>query len=186
MGKPSTPAAGACRPRVSTPDEDCSEVAATRGLRAVAERSAGPACAGKPFVRISRSCHSWVDPCVHGEASAKAAPRASRCPSGAPLAFTLTRATPAHASQQAPLDTQGQYQSMIRGTDLAMLELAQKIQASVVVGDTVGAEVEVTGLSPTSRHDRVIVDSTITVFSQSGEKVMTYTAKRMRAGRSSA
>ena len=75
---------------------------------------------------------------------------------------------------------------MIRGTDLAMLELAQKIQASVVVGDTVGAEVEVTGLSPTSRHDRVIVDSTITVFSQSGEKVMTYTAKRMRAGRSSA
>ena len=74
-------------------------------------------------------------------------------------------------------------QSMIQGTGLAMLELVQHIHAPVVVGDTIGAEVEVTGLRPTSKNNRAIVDSRIEVFNQRGDKVMTYTAKRMLAGR---
>ena len=74
-------------------------------------------------------------------------------------------------------------QSMIQGTGLAMLELVQHIHAPVVVGDTIGAQVEVTGIRPTSKNNRAIVDSTIEVFNQRGTKVMTYTAKRMLAGR---
>jgi 3-hydroxybutyryl-CoA dehydratase len=74
-------------------------------------------------------------------------------------------------------------QSMIQGTGLAMLELVQHIHAPVVVGDTIGAEVEVTGIRPTSKNNRAIVDSRIEVFNQRGTKVMTYTAKRMLAGR---
>ncbi len=74
-------------------------------------------------------------------------------------------------------------QSMIQGTGLAMLELVQHIHAPVVVGDTISAQVEVTGIRPTSKHNRAIVDSTIEVFNQHGTKVMTYTAKRMLAGR---
>lgn len=74
-------------------------------------------------------------------------------------------------------------QSMIQGTGLAMLELVQHIHAPVLVGDTIGAEVEVTGIRPTSKNNRAIVDSRIEVFNQRGTKVMTYTAKRMLAGR---
>ena len=74
-------------------------------------------------------------------------------------------------------------QSMIQGTGLAMLELVQHIHAPVLVGDTIAAEVEVTGIRPTSKNNRAIVDSRIEVFNQRGTKVMTYTAKRMLAGR---
>jgi 3-hydroxybutyryl-CoA dehydratase len=75
-------------------------------------------------------------------------------------------------------------QSMIQGTGLAMLELEQKIHAPVMVGDTIGATVQVTGVKPTSRSGRAVVDSVIEVFNQHGTKVMTYTAKRLLAGRS--
>ena len=74
-------------------------------------------------------------------------------------------------------------QTMIQGTGLAMLELCQKILAPVNVGDTVGAEIEVTGIVPTSRSGRAVVTSTIDVFNQNGVKVMTYSAKRLLAGR---
>ena len=74
-------------------------------------------------------------------------------------------------------------QSMIQGTGLAMLELVQKILAPVRVGDRIGAVVEVTGIRPTSRHGRAIVDSHIDVYNQRGEHVMHYEAKRMLAGR---
>lgn len=74
-------------------------------------------------------------------------------------------------------------QSMIQGTGLAMLELEQKILAPVQVGDTVGATVEVTGIRPTSRSGRAVVDSQIEVFNQHGTKVMTYRARRLLAGR---
>lgn len=73
-------------------------------------------------------------------------------------------------------------QTMIQGTGLAMLELTQKIHAPVRVGDTIQAVIEVTGVRPTSTGGRAIVDSTIQVFNQLEEKVMTYTAKRMLAG----
>ena len=74
-------------------------------------------------------------------------------------------------------------QTMIQGTGLAMLELTQKILAPVVVGDTVWATVTVTGIRPTSRSGRAVVDSAIEVFNQRNEKVMTYTARRLLAGR---
>lgn len=74
-------------------------------------------------------------------------------------------------------------QSMIQGTGLAMLELHQKILAPVVVGDTVGAEIEITAVVPTSRSGRAVVTSEINVFNQHGTLVMTYTATRLLAGR---
>ena len=47
----------------------------------------------------------------------------------------------------------------------------------------IGAVVEVTGIRPTSRHGRAIVDSHMEVYNQRGEHVMHYEAKRMLAGR---
>ncbi len=74
-------------------------------------------------------------------------------------------------------------QSMIQGTGLAMLELTQKILAPVLVGDSISAEVEVTGVRPTSSHGRAVVVSDIRVFNQRSELVMTYQATRLLAGR---
>lgn len=75
-------------------------------------------------------------------------------------------------------------QTMIQGTGLAMLELAQTIHAPVHVGDTIWATVEVTDIRPTSKSGRAVVGSQIDVFNQDGRKVMTYLAKRLLAGRS--
>jgi 3-hydroxybutyryl-CoA dehydratase len=74
-------------------------------------------------------------------------------------------------------------QTMIQGTGLAMLELTQKVLAPVRVGDTIHAVVTVAGVRPTSKGNRAIVDSNVEVFNQRGEMTMTYTAKRMLAGR---
>ncbi|MCU4121134.1 MaoC family dehydratase [Variovorax sp. N23] len=74
-------------------------------------------------------------------------------------------------------------QTMIQGTGLAMLELVQKIHAPVRVGDSIDAVVEVTGIRPTSRGGRAIVDSRITVFNQEDRCVMHYDARRLLAGR---
>jgi acyl dehydratase len=51
------------------------------------------------------------------------------------------------------------------------------------VGDTVHGIVTVVGVKPTSKGNRAIVDSSIDVFNQHGELVLTYTAKRLLAGR---
>lgn len=74
-------------------------------------------------------------------------------------------------------------QTMIQGTGLAMLELQQKIFAPVLVGDTVQAVVEVTEIRPTSRSGRAVVTSRIDVWKQQNTLVMSYTAKRLLAGR---
>ncbi|MHB1124525.1 MAG: MaoC family dehydratase [Ramlibacter sp.] len=74
-------------------------------------------------------------------------------------------------------------QTMIQGTGLAMLEMTQKIHKPVRVGDSIHAVVTVTGIRPTSSGNRAIVDSAIEVFNQRGEHVMTYTARRLLAGR---
>jgi 3-hydroxybutyryl-CoA dehydratase len=75
------------------------------------------------------------------------------------------------------------FQTMIQGTGLAMLEMTQKVHAPVRVADTIYGVVVVDGIRPTSKGGRAIVDSTISVFNQNDEKVMTYTARRMLAGR---
>jgi acyl dehydratase len=72
---------------------------------------------------------------------------------------------------------------MIQGTGLAMLELHQKIEGPVLVGDTIGAVVEVTGIRPTRRGGRAVVSSRIDVYNQRDERVMTYEATRLLAGR---
>jgi 3-hydroxybutyryl-CoA dehydratase len=74
-------------------------------------------------------------------------------------------------------------QTMIQGTGLAMLECAQKVLAPVRVDDTIHAVVEVAGVKPTSKGNRAIVDSSIEVFNQHGQPVLSYTARRMLAGR---
>lgn len=74
-------------------------------------------------------------------------------------------------------------QTMIQGTGMAMLELTQKVLAPVRVGDTIHAIVEVTGVRPTSKGNRAVIDSSITVFNQHDAPVMNYTARRMLAGR---
>lgn len=74
-------------------------------------------------------------------------------------------------------------QTMIQGTGLAMLELTQKIHAPVRVNDTIHAVVTVTGIRPTSKGNRAIVDSNVDVYNQRQELVMTYTARRLLAGR---
>lgn len=74
-------------------------------------------------------------------------------------------------------------QTMIQGTGLAMLELQQKILAPVMVGDSIEAMVEVTGIRPTSKSGRAVVTSRIDVFNQKGVQVMTYSATRLLAGR---
>jgi acyl dehydratase len=75
------------------------------------------------------------------------------------------------------------FQSMIQGTGLALLETTSKALAPVQVGDTIHAIVEVAGVKPTSKGNRAIVDSSITVFNQRDEPVLVYTAKRLLAGR---
>ena len=75
------------------------------------------------------------------------------------------------------------FQTMIQGTGLALLESTTKALAPVRVGDTVHAIVEVEGVKPTTKGNRAIVDSTITVLNQNDETVLIYTARRMLAGR---
>ena len=74
-------------------------------------------------------------------------------------------------------------QGMVQGTGLALLEVHKKVLAPVVAGDTVWAEIEITGIRPTSKHNRAVVVSLIEVRNQHDKPVMTYTATRMLAGR---
>lgn len=74
-------------------------------------------------------------------------------------------------------------QGMVQGTGLALLEVHKKILAPVVAGDTVWAEVEVTGVRPTSKNNRAIVSSAIEIRNQHGTPVIQYTAVRMLAGK---
>ena len=72
--------------------------------------------------------------------------------------------------------------TMLHGTGLALLEAAQRPLAPVRVGDTIRAEVAVTGVRPASRGNRAVVASEARVLNQRGECVMTCTATRLVAG----
>ena len=72
--------------------------------------------------------------------------------------------------------------TMLHGTGLALLEAAQRALLPVRVGDTIGAEVAVTGIRPASRGGRAVVSSDVRVLNQRGECVMTYAATRLVAG----
>ncbi|MEZ5657448.1 MAG: MaoC family dehydratase N-terminal domain-containing protein [Burkholderiaceae bacterium] len=74
-------------------------------------------------------------------------------------------------------------QTMIQGTGLALLEVHKKVLAPVHAGDTIHAIVTIDQLRPTSKGNRAIVTATHDVFNQHDEKVMSYLATRMLAGR---
>ncbi len=73
--------------------------------------------------------------------------------------------------------------TMLHGTGLALLEVTQRALAPVRVGDTIGADVVVTEIRPTSRAGRAVVTSDVRVMNQHGDCVMEYTVKRLVAGR---
>lgn len=74
-------------------------------------------------------------------------------------------------------------QTLIRGTGIAMLSCTLEALKPVHIGDTLHAEVEITGVRPTSKAGRAIVDAAVTVLNQRAEAVLTYTSRRMIAGR---
>jgi acyl dehydratase len=74
-------------------------------------------------------------------------------------------------------------QTMIQNTGLAMLEMSQQVHGPVQVNDTIYATVEVTNVRPTSKNGRAVVTSNIEVLNQRDEKILTYTATRLLAGR---
>ena len=74
------------------------------------------------------------------------------------------------------------FQNMIQGVGLALLSVSLNTHAPVRVGDTIWAIVEATEIRPTSKGNRAIVASQVTVFNQRSEMVLTYDVKRMLAG----
>lgn len=74
-------------------------------------------------------------------------------------------------------------QSTMQTTGLALLEVEKKVLKPVFAGDTVGAEVEVVALRPTSKGNRGVVTTMNEVLNQDGETVIRYRAVRLMAGR---
>lgn len=75
------------------------------------------------------------------------------------------------------------FQTMIQGTGLALLETHMKALKPVRVGDTISATVEITLVKPSSKANRAVVASRVSVNNQAGEAVLTYDVTRMLAGR---
>jgi 3-hydroxybutyryl-CoA dehydratase len=74
------------------------------------------------------------------------------------------------------------FQNMIQGVGLAFLSVSLQARAPVRVGDTIWATVEVTDIRPTSKGNRGIITSRVSVFNQRSEPVLTYDVTRMLAG----
>lgn len=74
-------------------------------------------------------------------------------------------------------------QTLIQGAGLAMLELSMKMHAAVRVGDTIWAEVVVTGVRETSKGGRAVVDSDVNIYNQNDELVISYSVRRLIAGK---
>lgn len=75
------------------------------------------------------------------------------------------------------------FQSVIQGVGLALLECHTRALAPVRVGDTIWATLDILDIKPTSKNNRAVVTSEVTVHNQHGEAVLAYTVKRMVAGR---
>jgi acyl dehydratase len=76
------------------------------------------------------------------------------------------------------------FQSVIQGVGLALLECNLKALAPVRVGDTIWATLDILEIKPTSKNNRAVVTSEVTVHNQHEEAVLAYTVKRLVAGRS--
>jgi len=75
------------------------------------------------------------------------------------------------------------FQSVIQGVGLALLEVHLKAHAPVRVGDSVWATLDITDIKPTSKSNRAVVASEVKVYNQNEELVLSYTVKRMTAGK---
>lgn len=74
-------------------------------------------------------------------------------------------------------------QTLLQGVGLALLEVAQRVKAPVLVGDTIHGEVEITHVRQTSRGHRAVVESRVAVVNQKDLVVLEYDVKRLQAGR---
>lgn len=75
------------------------------------------------------------------------------------------------------------FQSVIQGVGLALLEVHLKALAPVRVGDSIWATLDILDIKPTSKNNRAVVTSEVRVFNQAEEPVLSYTVKRMVAGK---
>lgn len=76
------------------------------------------------------------------------------------------------------------FQSVIQGVGLALLECHLRAIAPVRIGDAIWATLEILEIKPTSKNNRAIVTSEVIVYNQSEQAVLSYTVKRMVAGKS--
>jgi len=76
-----------------------------------------------------------------------------------------------------------QFQTLIQGTGLALLDLSLVATAPVRVNDTISALITVSSVRPTSRNNRAIVSFSAQVFNQNNLVVLSYDVKRLVAGR---
>jgi 3-hydroxybutyryl-CoA dehydratase len=74
------------------------------------------------------------------------------------------------------------FQTLIQGVGLALLELAIHPKSPVCVGDTIWAIVETTNVRPTSKNNRAVVTSQVTVLNQRDESVLIYEVTRLLEG----
>lgn len=73
---------------------------------------------------------------------------------------------------------------MIPAPGLAVLEVVREEFSAVQVDDTIHAAVEIMSVCPAGSDHRAFVDTRVDVLDQRGILVMTYTARRSLAGRS--
>lgn len=73
--------------------------------------------------------------------------------------------------------------NVLHGTGLAFMHMELDVKRPTYVGDTICAVVEVTQSRPASTGARGVVSSTITVFNQRDEELITFTPVRLIRGR---
>ncbi|WP_448585337.1 MaoC family dehydratase [Thermaurantiacus sp.] len=75
------------------------------------------------------------------------------------------------------------FQTVVQGVGLALLELRLAAHAPVRVGDHIWATLEITSIRPTSKGNRAIVGSTVSVYNQTETRVLSYEVVRLVKGR---
>ena len=88
-----------------------------------------------------------------------------------------------HTDTTASVDFNQKLSEERAGTGLALLEVEKKVLKPVMVGDTIHGEIEILAVKPTTKGNRAVVTSMNDVVNQHGEKVISYKAVRMMAGR---
>jgi 3-hydroxybutyryl-CoA dehydratase len=74
------------------------------------------------------------------------------------------------------------FQNVIQGVGLALLEVSLKAHAPARVGDTIWAIIEITDVRPSSKANRAVITSEVSVLNERDEKILSYSVKRLLAG----